>query len=66
MKTRQQQKKEEEALVAEFTHKFFEDSSKAWLANKEKYGENMYRYKPDAFDAPLSPRKSKRLLEKNK
>ena len=64
MKTRNQQKQEEAAMVAEFTHKFFEDSSKAWLANKEKYGQNMYRYKRGAFQEPVQIRKSKRLLEK--
>lgn len=63
MKTRQQIKKQEEEMIAEFTQKFFEDSSKAWLANKEKYGQNMYRYKPEAFQEPL-PRRSKRLAEK--
>ena len=63
MKTRSQTKQQEEKMIAEFTHKFFEESSKAWLANKEKYGQNMYRYKPDAFQEP-GPRRSKRLLEK--
>lgn len=63
MKTRNQQKQEEQKMIAEFTQKFFEDSSKAWLANKEKYGQNMYRYKPEAFQEPFL-RRSKRLLEK--
>jgi hypothetical protein len=63
MKTRNQIKQEEEKMIAEFTQKFFEESSKAWLANKEKYGQNMYRYKREAFQEPL-PRRSKRLLEK--
>ena len=54
-------------MVAEFTHQFFEDSSKAWMANKEKYGQNMYRYKPAAFQEPqpVLPRRSKRLMERN-
>ena len=66
-KTRNQTKKEEQAMVAEFTHQFFEDSSKAWMANKEKYGQNMYRYKPAAFQEPqpVLPRRSKRLMERN-
>jgi hypothetical protein len=66
MKTRNQEKKEENAMIAEFTHEFFEASSKAWLANKEKYGQNMYRYKRAAFQEPIVIRKSKRLLEKGK
>ncbi len=63
-KTRSQIKQEEDAMVAEFTHRFFEESSKAWMANKEKYGQNMYRYKRAAFQEPIPPRRSKRLLEK--
>ena len=63
MKTRNQQKQEEQMMIAEFTQKFFEESSKAWLANKEKYGQNMYRYKAGAFQEPTL-RRSKRLLEK--
>lgn len=68
MKTRNQVKQDEQLMVAEFTHQFFEDSSKAWLANKEKYGQNMYRYKPAAFQEPEPKvtRRSKRLLEKSK
>lgn len=67
--TRNQQKQQEQAMVAEFTHQFFEDSSKAWMANKEKYGQNMYRYKRGAFQEPVvvhkgQQRRSKRLLEK--
>lgn len=65
MKTRNQIKQEEQTMVAEFTQKFFDESSKAWLANKEKYGQNMYRYKREAFQEPLPvPRRSKRLLER--
>lgn len=67
MKTRNQRKQEEELMIAEFTHQFFEESSKAWLANKEKYGQNMYRYKRGAFQEPLTvsyPRCSQRLREK--
>lgn len=64
MKTRAQIQKQESANVAEFTQQFFEDASKAWLANKEKYGQNMYRYKRGAFQEPLIIRKSKRLLER--
>lgn len=69
MKTRNQVKQDEQLMVAEFTHQFFEESAKAWLANKEKYGQNMYRYKRGAFQEPVpqtSPqRRSKRLLEKS-
>jgi len=69
-KTRNQVKQEEEAMVAEFTHQFFEESSKAWMMNKEKYGQNMYRYKRGAFQEPIegqtpTTRRSKRILEKN-
>jgi hypothetical protein len=71
MKTRNQIKQEEQAMVAQFTHQFFEESSKAWLSNKEKYGQNMYRYRREAFLEPLEVnkpevRRSKRLLEKAK
>lgn len=66
MKTRNQVKKEEEEMIAEFTQEFFEESSKAWLANKEKYGQNMYRYKRGAFQEPVLIRRSKRILEKEK
>ena len=51
-------------MVKEFTPQFFDDASKAWLANKEKYGQDMYRYKRAAFQEPVTLRKSKRLLEK--
>ena len=64
MKTRAQTQKEEAANTAEFTHQFFEEASKAWLANKEKYGQNMYRYKRTAFQEPTVLRKSIRLMEK--
>ena len=60
MKTRSQTKKEQEAMVAEFTPKFFESSSKAWMANKERYDQAMYRYK----DGSSTLRRSKRLQEK--
>ena len=63
MKTRNQQKQEDQMMIAEFTQKFFEESSKAWLLNKEKYGQNMYRYKRGAFQEP-PVRRSKRLLER--
>jgi hypothetical protein len=61
MKTRNQLKKEEEAMVAEFTPQFFDEASKAWMANKEKYGQNMYRYKRAAFLEPIPLRRSERL-----
>lgn len=37
------------AGISEFTHAFFEESSKAWKANKVRYGEAMYKYKKTAF-----------------
>lgn len=58
MKTRNQIKQEERRNIQEFNSEFFDASSKAWLANKIKYGQDMYRYKDDAF-----LRRSKRLLE---
>jgi hypothetical protein len=65
MKTRNQAKQEEKAMIAEFSHKFFDASSKAWLANKEKYGQNMYRYKEVVERENNSiVRRSKRLLDK--
>ena len=66
MKTRSQLKKEEEAMIAEFTPQFFDESSKAWMANKEKYGQNMYRYKRAAFQEPIHPRRSERLKQKER
>lgn len=35
--------------ISDFTHQFFEEASKAWKANKVKYGQAMYRYKKNAF-----------------
>lgn len=35
--------------TSEFTHEFFEASSKAWKANKVRYGQAMYKYKKAAF-----------------
>jgi len=35
--------------TSEFTHEFFEASSKAWKANKVRYGQAMYKYKKVAF-----------------
>ena len=63
MKTRSQIKEEEQKMIAEFTPQFFDDASKAWLANKERYGQNMYRYKRAAFQEPVVIRRSKRLQE---
>lgn len=56
-------KEEEQKMIAEFTPQFFDDASKAWLANKERYGQNMYRYKRAAFQEPVVIRRSKRLQE---
>ncbi len=70
MKTRNQIKEEEQAMVKEFTHEFFEESSKAWMKNKIRDG-LMYRYKRAAFQEPIPRpvkepvRRSKRLLEKS-
>lgn len=63
MKTRNQLKQEEAKMIAEFTPQFFDGASKAWLANKEKYGQDMYRYKRSAFQEPLTLRRSKRIQE---
>ncbi len=35
--------------MSEFTHEFFEASSKAWKANKTRYGQASYTYKASAF-----------------
>lgn len=35
--------------TSEFTHSFFDASSKAWKKNKVKYGQSMYAYKKNAF-----------------
>ncbi len=37
------------AGISEFTHQFFEEASKAWKANKVRYGQAMYKYKKNAF-----------------
>jgi hypothetical protein len=37
------------AGISEFTQTFFEESSKAWKANKVRYGQAMYNYKKNAF-----------------
>ena len=58
------------AGISEFTQAFFEDSRKAWKANKVKYGQAMYRYKKNAFpvdlEEPSFPQsmKSKKQTEK--
>lgn len=52
--------------ISEFTHEFFEASSKAWKANKARYGQAMYRYKKNVFpkeDAPTPPAQSKRSVQ---
>ncbi len=56
--------------TSEFTQEFFESSSKAWKANKVRYGQAMYKYKKNAFveDNEMPPLKqslaSKRQTEK--
>ena len=35
--------------ISEFTQEFFEDASKAWKANKVRYGQASYKYKKNAF-----------------
>lgn len=37
--------------TSEFTHSFFEASSKAWKKNKVKYDQACYTYKENAFPA---------------
>jgi hypothetical protein len=54
------------AGISEFTHEFFEASSKAWKANKARYGQAMYRYKKNAFpndDAPAALLQTKQSLK---
>lgn len=57
------------AGISEFTHEFFEESSRMWKANKVRYGQAMYKYKKAAFplDKDEPPRKqtvaSKRRTE---
>lgn len=41
------------AGISEFTQSFFEESSKAWKANKVRYGQASYKYKKNAF--PKTP-----------
>ncbi len=45
------------AGISEFTHEFFEESSRMWKANKVRYGQAMYKYRAKAFpldkDEPL-------------
>ncbi len=58
------------AGISEFTQAFFEESSKAWKANKVRYGQAMYKYKKNAFpldkDEPICKQtlKSKKQTEK--
>ncbi len=46
------------AGISEFTQQFFEESSKAWKANKVRYGQAMYKYRKNVFpmdkEEPLS------------
>ena len=37
------------AGISEFTQAFFEEASKAWKANKVRYGQAMYKYKKKTF-----------------
>jgi hypothetical protein len=39
--------------LSEFSHIFFEASSKAWKENKVRYGQAMYKYKKNAFPVIL-------------
>jgi len=63
--------------IEEFTSKFFDDSSKAWKANKHSIGNGMYKYKKSAWtvcdDTDLIkkvvsdgvvPRRSQRIMDK--
>lgn len=58
------------STVSEFTHEVFEESSKAWKANKTKYGQASYTYKRNAFPkgtnlpTPIQTKESKRRTEK--
>lgn len=51
-------------MQSEFTQTFFEDSSKAWKANKVKYGQSMYRYKKNAF-VPATDIPKQRVLTRS-
>lgn len=37
------------AGISEFTHEFFEESSRSWKANKVRCGVGMYKYKKATF-----------------
>jgi hypothetical protein len=39
--------------ISEFSQEFFDASSKAWKANKVRYGQAMYKYKTTAFPVVL-------------
>lgn len=49
-------------MDSEFTHEFFEAASKAWKANKVRYGQASYKYKKNAFlddlSMPLQPKQT--------
>ncbi len=57
--------------TSEFTSEFFDASSKAWKANKVRYGQAAYRYKKNAFPKdntepppPIQSSASKKRTEK--
>ena len=52
--------------VEEFTSEFFDESSKAWKANKIEVLKGIYKYKNEQVVEPMQQplRKSPRLIEK--
>lgn len=52
------------AGISEFTQAFFEESSKAWKANKVRYGQAMYRYKKQPKDLEEPPYKQSKASQK--
>lgn len=52
--------------MSEFTQAFFEASSKAWTANKTRYGQASYTYKTNAFPPDLSVPKAPKQTALNR
>jgi hypothetical protein len=52
------------AGISEFTHAFFEESSKAWKANKVRYGQAMYKYKIQPKELEEPPYKQSKAKQK--
>ncbi len=52
--------------VQEFTPEFFDESSKAWKANKIEVAKGIYKYKKEVKETVEPVRKSPRLVQKQK